>query len=156
MTHKVQWCPAELYKFGTCETAQQTCSGPGWWHTLTAALRWLTPCRDIKVRCHSEAFYSKDITKTDYLARHWAFLIIQSGLLVQIDPVIFIVIWSEVTICCDSPVKGLGLWWIVVITVTLSSSHTAGDSYLSAFPPTEDLKEVVGRSWDLQCVISTL
>lgn len=59
VTHNVQQLLAELYKFSTCETAQQTCSGLCWWHRMTAALCWLTPCR---VRCHSSAFYSKDIT----------------------------------------------------------------------------------------------
>lgn len=117
--------PAELYK---CDTgAWQTCSG----------LCWLTLCRDTEVRCHSSAFSSKDITETDYLAGDWAVLIIQSGCLVQIYPIISTVIQSEVTVCCDSPVKGLGLWWIVVITVTLGGSRTAGDNLLSALPVTE-------------------
>lgn len=113
-------------------------------------LCWLTPCR---VRCHSSAFYSKDITKTDYLAEDWAFLITQSGLLVQIYPIIFAVISSEVTVCCDSPVNGLGLWWIVVITMTVSGC-TAGDNSLSALPVREDLNKLIGRSWRLLCILS--
>lgn len=139
VTHNVQQFLAELYKFSTCETVQQTCSGLCWWHRMTAALCWLTPCR---VRCHSSAFYSKDITKTDYLAEDWAFLITQSGLLVQIYPIIFAVISSEVTVCCDLPVNGLGLWWIVVITMTLGGC-TAGDNSLSALPVREDLNKLI-------------
>lgn len=150
VTHNVQQLLAELYKFSTCETVQQTCSGLCWWHRMTAALCWLTPCR---VRCHSSAFYSKDITKTDYLAEDWAFLITQSGLLVQIYPIIFAVISSEVTVCCDSPVNGLGLWWIVVITMTVGGC-TAGDNSLSALPVREDLNKLIGRSWRLLCILS--
>lgn len=62
------------------------------WHILSAAQCWLMLFRDIEVRCHSGAFHSTDITKTDYLVGDWAFLITRSTCLFSIYPIIFTVI----------------------------------------------------------------
>lgn len=62
------------------------------WHILSAAWCWLILFRDIEVRCHSGAFHSTDITKTDYLVGDWAFLITRSACLFLIYPIIFTVI----------------------------------------------------------------
>lgn len=56
---------------------------------------------------------------------------------VQIYPLIFAVIQSEVPICCDSPVK-----WIRPVMDSFNNSDPAGDNDLSAFPRAEDLSKV--------------